>query len=179
MSLLCRIWGHIRIATACEIHIFEALTRMPRLRSLIKSLAVELHWNVAGDEVFNWESDETKIRGELEDYLFGDRQTILTRLVEAGHVSTESEDPMYYEDGKLLEFSQGPDGRGLDPILKNADDAIKRLELAFLRLSDLQRVAWQTLILPMPSSVCQHLSKLDSLRLLRLEEQGEFRSASE
>jgi hypothetical protein len=152
---------------------------MPWLTSLVKNLAIDLSWNVADSEAFNWKKEERGLRGELEDYLFGDRQAILNRLVEAGHVGTGFEDREYYEDGKLVEFTQGPDGTGFLSSLKNADDAIKSLESSFLRLFNLQRVAWHTYILPMPLSVCRHLSQIDSLRLLRLEEQGEFQSSSE
>lgn len=177
--LPCRIWGYIRTDTVKEIHKLELLTRMTWLTPLIKNLTVELSWDVAFHEAFRWENGQSKIRGEMEDYLFADRQAALVRLVEAGHVGNEEVDPEYYEDGKLVQFSSGPDGMGSDSFIANADDAIKSLEMSIMRLPNLQRFVWQTAILPMSSHICRHLSNLSSLRLLQLEQQGEFRSSSE
>ena len=161
------------------IHRLELLARLPWLAHLIKNVVIELHWDAAFDDsgsAGNWHSE---IRGEQAEYFFCDRQAVLNRLIAAGHVTTDTREKAYYEDGQLLEFSQGPDGTGFFPFIKTADDAIKSLESSILRLQGLQRLVWQTAILPMPSSVCLHLSQLDSLRLLRLEQQGEFRSSSE
>ena len=143
------------------------------------NLAVQLPWETAFDESYSDDDWHTEIRGELEDYCFLDRQAVLDRLVEAGYVGEDEEDPAYFEDGKLRRFTQGPDGTGILSVIKSADDAIKSLESSILRLRELERLVWQTAILPMPSSVCCHLSQLNSLRLLRLEQLGEFRSSSE
>ena len=63
--------------------------------------------------------------------------------------------------------------------MKNANDPIKSLESSILRLQSIQRLTWQTAILLVPSSVCCHLSRLASLRLLRLEQQGEYMGPGE
>lgn len=173
------IWKHVRLSTVHGIHRLDLLTRLPWLTSLIKNVAVELKWDPAFHESGSGENWHTEIRGELEEYLFCDRQAVLNRLVDAGYAGQDEDDPAYFEDGKLMEFTQGPDGRGFDPFIKNADDAINSLESSILRLHSLERFVWQTAVLPMPLSLCQHLSRLDTLRLLRLEQQGEFRSASE
>ena len=179
LCLLRSIWKHVRVATVHGIHRLDLLTRLSWLTHLINNVAIELHWDAAFDDsgsAGNWHSE---IRGEQAEYFFCDRQAVLNRLVEAGYVTTDTREKAYYEDGKLLKFSQGPDGTGFLSVIKDADDAIKSLESSILRLQALQRLVWQTAILPMPSSVCRHLSQLDSLRLLRLEQQGEFRSSSE
>ena len=177
-ACLRSVWKNACITNVYGIHRLELLTRLPWLTSFIKNVAVELSWDPALDESAGrgWHSE---IRGELGDYFFQNRQEVLNRLVEAGYVGEDETDPAYFEDGKLREFSKGPDGRGFNRVIKNADDALQSLESSVLRLHDLQRFVWQTLILPMPSSVCRHLSQLDSLRLLRLEQQGEFTSAGE
>mgnify|MGYP000675134975 CR=1 FL=1 len=173
------IWKHVRLSTVHGIHRLDLLTRLPWLTSLIKNVAVELKWDPAFHESGSGENWHTEIRGELEEYLFCDRQAVLNRSVDAGYAGQDEDDPAYFGDGKLMEFTQGPDGRGFDPFIKNADDAINSLESSILRLHSLERFVWQTAVLPMPLSLCQHLSRLDTLRLLRLEQQGEFRSASE
>ena len=167
------------MSTVHGIHRLDLLTRMSWVTGLIQNVAVELSWDPAFDESNSDGDWHGEVRGELEDFLFRDRQAVLDRLVEAGYVGEDKTDPAYFEDGNLLEFSQGPDGRGFYSVIKNADDAIKSLESSVLRLQHLERFVWQTAILPMPSSVCFHLSRLKSLRILRLEQQGEFRSASE
>lgn len=151
---------------------------LPWLTSFIKNVAIELPWETAFNESYSDVNWHTEIRGELEEFFFQDRQAVLNRLVEAGHVGKDVEDPAYFEDGKLLGFSQGPDGAGFLSVIKTADNAIKSLESSILRLQELERLVWQTAILPMTHSVCGHLSQIDSLRLLRLEQQGEFRSSS-
>ena len=178
-NLCCSVWKHIRVSTVHGVHRLDLLTRMPWVTGLIKNVAVELSWEPAFDESYSNRDWHGEIRGELEDYFFRDRQAVLDRLVEAGYVGHDKTDPAYFEDGNLLEFSQGPDGTGFGSVIKSADDAIKSLESSILRLRELERLVWQTAILPMPSSVCCHLSQLNSLRLLRLEQLGEFRSSSE
>jgi hypothetical protein len=173
------IWKYIRVGTVHGIHRLQLLTRLTWLTSHIKNVAVQLPWDTAFDESYSDDHWHTEIRGEVEAYFFQDRQAVLSRLVEAGHVGEDDEDPAYFEDGKLRKYTRGPDGVGFDPVIKTADDAIESLESSILRLKELQRLIWQTAIFPMPSSVCRHLSQLDSLRLLRLEQQGEFRSSSE
>ena len=178
-NLCCSVWKHIRVSTVHGVPRLDLLSRMPWVTGLIKNVAVELSWEPAFDESYSNRDWHGEIRGELEDYFFRDRQAVLDRLVEAGYVGHDKTDPAYFEDGKLLEFSQGPDGTGFGSVIKSADDAIKSLEASIPRLQHLERFVWQTAILPMPSPVCLHLSRLKSLRILRLEQQGEFRSSSE
>ena len=98
---------------------------------LIKNVAVELSWDPAFDETNCNGVRHGELRGELEDFLFCDRQAVI--------------------------FSRGPDGTGFLSVIKNAHDAIKSLQASILRLQHLERFVWQTAILPMPSSVCLHL----------------------
>jgi hypothetical protein len=162
-----------------QIHRVELLTRLHWLTTFVENLAVELDWEYAFEETFKWKNGQSRIRGELEDWLFADREAIVKRLIEAGEVGDEHDDPEFYKAGRRLDhFSSGPDGSRFPPAIKTADDAIKSLESAVLRLSKIERLVWVTAILPMPSTVCRHLSRLDLLRIIRLEQQGEFRSSS-
>lgn len=151
---------------------------MDWLTAHIKNLTIELTWEEAFEETFEWKEGQSRIRGELEDWLFSDREAIVERLIEKGEVGDEHEDPAFYQRGDLFPFSSGPDNCGFHPVIKTADDAINSLESIDLRLSNLEKFVWVTAIIPMPSTVCRHLSRMKSLRIIRLERQGEFRSSS-
>jgi hypothetical protein len=198
IAVSARLWECIHVINVHQIHRLELLSRLTWLAGLIRNVEIDIYWREAGDEVYRlerwYDQVRRKLRGNIEDQYFGDRQAIYDRWDEeeeedmpedADEDADESEHEAYswylgqiaeYESGR---FTQGPDGKGFSPFLKTADDAIKSLETSISRLQNLRSLGWLTKILPMSSSLCRHLSQLKSLRMVRLGPRGEFESESE
>lgn len=133
-----------------EIDRLDTLTCLPWLTTLIQHLTVELSGEAALPEAYLEKDLDIDLRGELEEFLFSDRRPVLDMLKGEGLANDHQ-----FQDGTPLRFSHGPDGQGVHRKIKNADDAIKSLESSILRLQCLRKLAWQTAILPLPSSVCR------------------------
>ena len=184
LRTIFRLWASVHIRDVGDLkHLLRRLECSPGALDCVKVLRFTLHWDWYSDYPYDW-----KVCGPPEDWYFGDRapkkkEYMLRNVIPENELDevdtwTEADWDWIYDGKYIYGWTEGPDGKGQDSLVKSASDFRSLVTSLIEDMKNLRTFHWGTNVIPLNADICSALARAEHLQEVSLGPCGQFYTGS-